>query len=186
MPILAKEPEIYPDNLLEDTFDRDVDQGWFAMYTLARHEKELVRQLRQKKIAHYLPLAPQRKRSPAGRIRVSYAPLFTGYVFVCGTEVQRYEAVCTGCISRCLNVTEPELLVEDLQRIRLLTLNGDDVRPEPKPLVGRRALLKRGSMKGSVGTVTKVDSSFRLTVLVRFMQQGASVLIDEADVEFLD
>ena len=186
MPILPKEPELYPDNLLDDTFRRPDDQVWFAMYTLARQEKELVRRLGQKKVAHYLPLAPQRKRSPAGRIRTSYVPLFTGYVFVCGTEVDRYEAVSTGCISRCINVTEPELLLEDLQRIRLLTTQGEDVRPEPKPLVGRMAMIKRGAMAGTRGTVTKVDNQHRLTVMVRFMQQGASVIVDEADVDLLD
>ncbi len=186
MPILGKEPDIYPENLLDDTFSLQPNQEWFAMYTLARQEKELVRKLRLKQVAHYLPLAPQRKRSPAGRIRISYVPLFTGYVFVCGTEVDRYEAISTGCISRCIHVTEPEMLLEDLQRIRQLTVQGEDVRPEPKPLVGRTAMVKRGAMTGTKGTVTKVDSQHRLTVVVRFMQQGASVIVDEADVEFLD
>ncbi|MCA9037449.1 MAG: hypothetical protein KDA91_20070 [Planctomycetaceae bacterium] len=186
MPILSKEPEVFPDDLLDGKFQLDPDQNWFAMYTLARREKELVRQLRQKKVSHYLPLAPSRKRSPSGRIRTSFLPLFTGYVFVRGTDADRYEAVCTGCISRCLDVTEPEQLFEDLRRIRILSREGEDLRPEPKPVVGRQAVLKTGAMAGARGIVTKVNDQHRLTVVVRFMQQGASVLIDEADVELLD
>ncbi len=76
MPILEKEPDIFPENLLELPGHQQ-DQHWFAMYTLARHEKEFMRMLRPLKIAHYGPMVQQRKRSPAGRIRTSYVPLFT-------------------------------------------------------------------------------------------------------------
>jgi transcription antitermination factor NusG len=184
MPILEKEPDIFPENLLEQPAP-EKDEGWYAMYTLARHEKEFMRMLRPLKIAHYGPMVQQRKRSPAGRIRTSYVPLFTGYVFICGDEVARHNAVSTGCISRCLPVTESEQLIEDLRRIRMVLEKGADVRPEPKPLVGRTAIVKRGAMMGLKGTVTKVDSQHRFTVLVTFMQQGASVVVDEADVELL-
>ena len=184
MPILAQEPDIFPDSLLDTPVDSP-DDSWFAMYTLARQEKELMRKLRPLKIAHYGPMIQQRKRSPQGRIRTSYVPLFTGYVFIRGDEVARYNAVSTGCISRCLPVTEYEELIEDLRRIRQLVLNGAEVRPEPKPLVGRMAMVKNGAMKGLKGTITKTLSHHRLTVLVNFMQQGASVIVDEADVELL-
>ena len=127
----------------------------------------------------------QRKRSPQGRIRTSFVPLFTGYVFIRGDEVARHNAVSTGCISRCLHVTEHEELVDDLRRVRQLLLTGEEVRPEPKPLVGRMAMVKNGAMKGLKGTITKTLSQHRLTVFVNFMQQGASVIVDEADVELL-
>jgi transcriptional antiterminator RfaH len=184
MPILAQEPDIFPDTLLDQPSE-SADDTWFAMYTLARQEKELMRKLRPLKIAHYGPMIQQRKRSPQGRIRTSYVPLFTGYVFIRGDEVARHNAVSTGCISRCLHVTEHEELVDDLKRVRQLLLTGEEVRPEPKPLVGRMAMVKNGAMKGLKGTITKTLSQHRLTVFVNFMQQGASVIVDEADVELL-
>ena len=46
-------------------------------------------------------------------------------------------------------------------------------------------MVKNGAMKGLKGTITKALSQHRLTVLVNFMQQGASVIVDEADVELL-
>jgi transcriptional antiterminator RfaH len=184
MPILAQEPDIFPDSLLDKPADSQ-DDAWYAMYTLARQEKELMRKLRPLNIAHYGPMIQQRKRSPQGRIRTSYVPLFTGYVFIRGDEVARHNAVSTGCISRCLPVTEHEVLIDDLRRIRQLLLTGEEVRPEPKPLVGRMAMVKNGAMKGLKGTITKTLSQHRLTVFVNFMQQGASVIVDEADVELL-
>ena len=184
MPILAKEPDMFPENLL-DAPAAGIDELWFAMYTLARHEKEFMRKLRPLNIAHYGPMVQQRKRSPQGRIRTSYIPLFTGYVFIRGDEVARHDAVSTGCISRCLPVTESEQLLMDLQRIRFVIERGNDVQPEPKPLIGRAAIVKTGAMTGLRGTISKVHSQHRLTVIVNFMQQGASVLVDEADVELL-
>ncbi|MEY3458388.1 MAG: hypothetical protein RL215_1545 [Planctomycetota bacterium] len=186
MPILAREPDLYPANLFTDLIVTPQDESWFAMYTMARREKELMRQLREQKIAHYGPLVANRSRSPAGRIRTSWIPLFSGYVFVRGDEVQRHDAVSTGCISRCLRVSEPELLVTDLQRVRVLIEQGQDIRPEPRPVVGRTAVIRRGAMKGLRGVVTKVNNSHRLTVMVNFMQQGASMVIDEADVDLVD
>jgi transcription antitermination factor NusG len=184
MPILAKEPDMFPEDLLEHPV-AGIDESWFAMYTLARHEKELMRKLRPLNIAHYGPMVQQRKRSPQGRIRTSYMPLFTGYVFIRGDEVARHNAVSTGCISRCLPVTETELLLDDLKRIRLVLEKGNDVQPEPKPLIGRAAIVKTGAMTGLRGTITKVHAQHRLTVMVNFMQQGASILVDEADVDLL-
>jgi hypothetical protein len=40
-------------------------------------------------------------------------------------------------------------------------------------------------MTGLRGTITKVHAQHRLTVMVNFMQQGASILVDEADVDLL-
>ena len=66
-----------------------------------------------------------------------------------------------------------------------MVIAGSEVRPEPKPLVGRMAIVRNGAMKGLKGTITKTLSQHRLTVLVNFMQQGASVIVDEADIELL-
>ena len=175
---------MFPESLLDQPAGSQ-DDSWFAMYTLARQEKELMRRLRPLNIAHYGPMIEQRKRSPQGRIRKSFVPLFTGYVFVRGDEVARHDAVSTGCISRCLSVTESEELVEDLKRIRQMVVSGSEIRPEPQPLTGRTAIVKNGAMKGLKGTITTTHSQHRLTIMVNFMQQGASVIVDEADVELL-
>ena len=186
MPILAREPDIFPDNLLDQAAPGSESYRWYVIHTLSRREKELMRRLKALQIAHYSPLAVSRKRSPAGRIRTSYLPLFRGYVFLRGTPEDRQRAVTTGCVANCLEVADSDELVSDLRRIQLLNHEGADIRPEPKPAVGSRAIVTSGPMTGVEGIVTKVHSQHRLTVLVSFMQQGASVTIDEADVDLLD
>jgi hypothetical protein len=57
-----------------------------------------MRQLLDRRIAYYAPVISKRYRSGAGRVRTSYIPLFSNYVFVNGTEEDRYNAVSTGSI----------------------------------------------------------------------------------------
>ncbi|GAB5442317.1 MAG: UpxY family transcription antiterminator [Fuerstiella sp.] len=188
MPILDKEPDLYPDDLLSLDHSSVEDHTWYAIYTLSRREKDLMRRLRTQKIAHYGPMVQKRTRSPQGRIRTSYVPLFSGYVFIWGNEEDRYNTVATGCVSKCIDVTEQELLVQDLKQVRMLEVHGEDLQAELRPIVGQRARIVRGPLKGKelIGTITKVNSQHRLTVLVNFLQQGASITVDEADVEIVE
>lgn len=187
MPILGQEPDLYPEDLLEQDHQSVSDHSWYAIYTMSRREKDLMRRLRAQKIAHYGPMVERRTRSPQGRIRTSYVPLFSGYVFIWGSEEDRYNTVATGCVSKCIDVTEPEQLVRDLQQIRLLEVHGEDLQAELRPSVGQRARIVRGPLKGKelIGTILQVKSQHRLTVMVNFLQQGASIVVDEADVELI-
>src|SRR3990170_2361269 len=121
MPILPGQADIFPPGLL----DRDVNGDpsgaqWWAMYTMARREKELMRRLVALEIPYYSPLVHKRARSPGGRVRESYVPLFASYVFVLGDQQQRHQALTTNCVSRTLIVPDALRLVDDLRQIRRL------------------------------------------------------------------
>ncbi|MEX2114648.1 MAG: UpxY family transcription antiterminator, partial [Pirellulales bacterium] len=101
MPILPREPDIHPSQLLDEAIIASApQQPWWVMYTLPRREKELMRRLRALDIAYYSPLVHKRARSPSGRMRESYVPLFPSYVFVCGSEPARQQSLTTQCVSR--------------------------------------------------------------------------------------
>lgn len=185
MPILQDEPDLYPEDLLSS--DAVAERDWYVIYTLSRREKDLMRRLRSLKISHYGPMVERRTKSPSGRVRTSYVPLFAGYLFVCGSEKDRYETVSTGCISQCIPVSDAVELVRDLRQIRVLEEHGADLQQELRPRVGQLARIVRGPLadRHLMGTISEVNSQHRLTIMVNFLQQGASVVVDETDIELL-
>jgi transcriptional antiterminator RfaH len=186
MPILNAEPDLYPDNLLErEHWPTDGDQCWWALYTRSRCEKELMRRLRVMDIPYYGPVIEKRGRTPKGRINTSYVPLFANYVFLYGDPTQRYAALTTNCVSRDLVVVESEQLVTDLRQLRRLIQSGLPITAEAKLEPGAKVRMRSGPLVGQEGIVLRRHGETRLLVAVKFLQQGATVQIDECDLERL-
>jgi transcription antitermination factor NusG len=153
------------------------------MYTMPRFEKKLMRQLTELQIPYYGPTISRRFRSPAGRIRTSYEPLFPNYVFVCGDEMARYNAVSTGSVSRWLPVARPEELITDLRQIHDLILTDAPLAPELRLEPGQKVRVRSGVFKGFEGTVLRRENEIRLLIAVRYMGRGASVALDDCQLE---
>ncbi len=186
MPILAKEQDLYPLDLLDRFLAGELEgQSWWAMYTLSRREKELMRRLRVMDIGFYGPIISQRRRSPAGRVRTSHVPIFPNYVFVCGDDFQRYEALTTSCVSRHIEVPDGMQLATDLKRMHELIALGHPLTPEARLQKGTPVRVRSGPFAGFEGTVIRRENETRLLVAVKFMQQGASAVLDDCQVERL-
>lgn len=187
MPILGREDDIYPTTLLDGNHAAGAADGdshhWWAFYTLSRREKDFMRRLRGLDIPHYGPLIARRQRSPAGRFRTSYVPLFSGYVFVFGTEEQRHTAMTTNCVSRWLPVPDGAQLTRDLRQIRSLVDSGAPLTPEARVEPGQLVRIRSGTFRDLEGVVVKRHGQDRLVIAVRFLQQGASVLLEDCQVE---
>lgn len=177
MPILAREPDIFPATLLD--LPEVEQQQWWAMYTMSRQEKKLMRLLTKDSISFYCPVVARRFRSPGGRVRTSFEPLFTNYVFVCGDEMARYHAVCTGCISRWLPVESTTELVEDLRQLQRLIAMDAPLAPERRLEPGVKVRIRSGPFAGYEGVIVRREKEVRLQVSVRFMDQGVSVAIED-------
>lgn len=182
MPLLPNEPDKFPEDLLETV---EPESPWWAIYTRARQEKSLMRQLRQLGISHYGPMIERRYRSPSGRLRTSFVPLFSNYVFVQGDEEARYQTVCTGCVSRCVPVEDTEALVEDLKQVASLIATGEPLAPEARIEPGDLVRIKNGQFEGFEGRVVRREHDVRLVVDVRFMNQGVSVALDDCVMEVI-
>lgn len=185
MPILKPEADIWPLDLLEpiEPVDSNPDETWFALYTLARFEKKLMRQLLDENIPFFGPTIARRYRSPQGRLRTSLEPLFPNYVFMRGDNEQRYRAVCTGSVSRWMEVSNPNELVEDLRQIRNLILTDAPLAPEVRLQPGQKVRVKSGVFKGFEGTILRRENEVRLLIGVRYMGRGASVALDDCQLE---
>jgi len=187
VPILAKEADLFPTNLLAiaEKEGHRRDKRWWALYTRSRREKQLMRQLLALEIPFFSPLIGRRYRSPNGRVRASYEPLFSNYVFLYGGQSERYASLTTNCVSQCLEVNDGPQLTEDLRRIDLLIQTGRPLTPETRVKRGDRVRVKTGVFAGFEGIVLRREQETRLLVYVNFTQQGASVLLDDCLLDVL-
>jgi len=187
VPILAREEDLFPRNLLDTNLraDRD-DVGWWAFYTRSRREKEMMRRLRGMNIAFYGPLVPKRNRSPSGRVRTSYMPLFPNYVFVHGDDSSRSAAMTTNCASNHVRVPDGVELTRELRQIFQLIERGISLTPETRLQPGTRVRVRSGALRGQEGVIVSRHVQTRLVVTVNFLQQGASVLLEDFEVEAID
>ncbi len=187
MPILAREVDLYPESLLNHVdAGNENNAGWWAIYTLSRREKEAMRRFESLEIPFYGPLITKRGRSPAGRVREAYIPLFSNYVFIYGDEYARSRALTTNCVSRALPVPDEAALIRDLRQIYRLIQAGEPLTPELQLEAGVRVRICSGSLCGMEGTVIKRAGTARILVAVDFLKQGASLLLEDLQVERLD
>jgi transcriptional antiterminator RfaH len=184
MPILPASSDMHPAGLLDDpTLGSDRGRQWWTFYLMSRREKDFMRRLQALDVAHYAPLIPKRLRSPGGRLRTSIVPLFAGYVFVYGSEEDRYRAMTTNCVSRWLPVGNSPELTTDLRRIRRLIACGAPLTPESRLEPGQLVRVRKGPFEGLEGVILKRHGALRLLVAVRFLQQGASIQLEDCEVE---
>ncbi|MGA2796681.1 MAG: transcription termination/antitermination NusG family protein [Thermoguttaceae bacterium] len=185
MPILKEEPYLFPETLLEDCVQETSDRNWWVIYTKARQEKSLARELFAFRIPFYLPLV-KKTAIVRGRKRISFVPLFSGYIFIFSTEAERIKSMTTNRISRILTVNDPQQLVYDLEQLRRLIASNAPLSVEQKLAPGNRVRVKQGALMGLEGTVLMRRGVTRLLVRVNFLQQGASVEVDDYLLERLD
>ena len=185
MPILAAETTAFPADLFDEAAFEPSARCWWAVYTKSRQEKALARQLLRSEVPFYLPLVPKENIVRGRRIR-SHVPLFGGYVFLFAQEDERVQALMTNRISRILSITDQEGLYRDLKQVRHLIATDAPLTIERRLLPGQRVRVKAGAMMGLEGTVLSRRGDCRLLVAVNFLQQGASVAIDDCMLEPVD
>ncbi len=185
MPILAREPDAYPENLLESpAVEHDAGSiCWWVLHTLPRREKELMRRLGALQVCFYAPLAERRTRGSTGRIRTAYVPLFPGYVFLHGDEDDRQRAMKTNCAIRWLCVPDQATLTHDLRQINRLTKSGASLRAVDRFMPGTHVEISQGPLAGLEGTIIRRDQHATLLIEVHFLKRGASVEIEDWMVE---
>lgn len=184
MPILKKENDIFPPELLDDDSTlSDSEHRWWCIYTMSRREKELMRQLETKQISFYSPIVAKRYRSHSGRLRTSFIPLFPNYVFLYGDESDRREAMTTNCISKCTVIEDPRRLLMDLRQIKEVLDADVPLTAEARLEPGNRVRVKSGPFLGYEGNVIRREGKTRLLLSIHYLEQGVSMELDEALLE---
>lgn len=155
---------------------------WWVAHTKARAEKAFAWDLKRQGIGYYLPMRDQVTVS-GGRKRRVLKPLFNSYVFFCGDEMARYTALRTDRLCQVIEVTEPGVLVRELDAIRRVLEKKPDIDPYPQLAVGRRGRIKAGPFKATEGVVVEWHGRSRLILQVSMLGQGVAVEIEPELVE---
>jgi len=158
---------------------------WFVAHTKSRHEKRLAVSLGARGVRHYLP-SYQTVRMHGGRRRVVEAPLFPGYVFVCGPISVKTEALASGCVARMIEVPDEDRLECELTSISTAVEAGADFDPYPYLIEGRRARVRTGPMRGVEGVIDTRGPRDRLVLVVETLGRATSVEIDAGMLELID
>ncbi len=191
MPILPKQRDVYPEHLLDAA---DTSPGlatgsggsrWMAFYTLARREKDLMRKLEAAGVPFYSPLIRRRLHSAGGRTRSSFLPLFPGYVFAKADEDQRRTALATNTVARWIPIVDERMLMDDLRAIKRLVDSDKPLTPEARLEPGQTVRVRSGPLRGLEGAVVRRRGEDRLVIAVRFLNQGASIELEDVDLERL-
>jgi transcriptional antiterminator RfaH len=184
MPFLKREPCLYPLDLFAPcVIEPFVQRNWWCLTTTARAEKAVSRALFAQQVPFYCPLVLKRFRSPNGRLRESYIPLFPSYIFVGGDDGDRAAALKTNKISRCQSVVDRVQLLGDLSRIQIAIEAGIPMTPEARMQAGDPVRVRSGPFAGVEGHVLRREGKTRLLLSVRYIEQGVSMEIDEALLE---
>jgi transcriptional antiterminator RfaH len=187
MPILPAEPEMFPDDLWDEVERSPVaSRRWYCLHTRPRQEKATARDLRTGQAPFYLPQIVQETRTPAGRKIRSTLPLFGGYLFLFGSEVDRVTALRTNRLVNILEVIDQAGLVRDLRQVHRMLSSGLAIEPEPAAVVGGRVRIASGPLTGLVGTVVRRGKRDHFVAVVQILGLGATVALEDWQVEILD
>lgn len=173
MPILEREPELFPESL----FTLPATEPWWVAHVRSRQEKALARWLGGQGVPFYLPCREQLRRRE-GRRTVSYVPLFPGYLFFRGGAAERLAALRSQRLVRTLEVPDQAGLEGELQRIWRLQEAGLPLIPHPYLGPGDEVTIVDGPLRGHVGTVLREQGRLRLVVSVSMLRRAVAAVLD--------
>ena len=163
---------------------------WYAVYTRARHEKQVERLLAERVADTYLPLMPRVSRW-SDRSRMVAWPLFPGYVFArfaAAEHARIVEVPGVVCVVRHNGMITP-IPVHELENVRrfVAALTGSPHPPEPTTLLGPGTLVEilTGPFAGVCGQVIAHPTARRVVVGLAALGQGFAINVEQAAVRTL-
>ncbi|MGM0682496.1 MAG: transcription termination/antitermination NusG family protein [Thermodesulfobacteriota bacterium] len=179
-----------PSRFPEDLFfnkekKKNNERVWWVARTKSRQEKALAWNLLSRGVEYFLPLVtrPQKQK---GRMRTSIAPLFNGYLFFKGTNMERYEAVSTGRIAQVMEVADQAGLYRELKSLAQVTEQRMHLELCDFVNTGQRVQIIQGPLEGIEGVVQKQKNKTRLILKVESICQAAAVEVDLDQIRALD
>lgn len=164
--------------------DRPAETHWYALYTCARHEKQVARQIEQRHISCFLPVYRSVRRWKDRRKELELA-LFPGYVFVHIALKDRLRVLQVASAVRFVSFNgHPVPLPEaDMESLMNGLSRGVRAKPHPYLSVGRRVRVRSGPLAGAQGILVRRKDRFRVVLSLDLIMRAVAVEVDETDIE---
>ncbi len=161
---------------------KDFEGIWWVAHTKSRNEKALAWQMQKKNISYFLPLT-EKVYKKSRRVFRSMLPLFSGYVFFCGSEADRLEVLKTNRVAGLIAVRDQQHLVAELLPIEKALQAGANLAPYNYIRAGQLCRVVAGPLMGIEGLVVSEQSRTRLVLQVDILGKATCLEIDSALLE---
>lgn len=164
----------------------DSGANWYALYTVARHEKRVADQINQQGISCFLPLYRSVRRWKDRRKELALV-LFPSYVFVRMTLQHRLRVLqLPGAVRLVTFNGQPAPLPElEIQHLQNQLLRCGNIEPHPYLSIGHRVRVRSGPLKGLEGIILRSKDRCRVVLSIHLIMRSVAVEVDESDVEFI-
>jgi transcription antitermination factor NusG len=152
---------------------------WYAIYTLANHEKRVADEIGARGIERYLPLYRSVRRWKDRRVELE-RPLFPGYVFAHLPLSDKLKVLQVPSVVRFVGFNGQPTALPDGEFEILRAGLAEHARVEPCPFltVGRRVRIVAGPFAGLEGILQKRKNSMRVVVSLLLIQRSLRVDVD--------
>jgi transcription antitermination factor NusG len=158
---------------------------WYAVHTRSRHEKQVARQLTEKRIEAFLPLRTEVHRW-RDRYKKVEVPLFSGYLFVqlAHEPLRRLSVLQTPGVVRIVGFGKRDEPVPDeqIEAIRRVVESDVLLHKHRYLRVGQRVKILSGALAGVEGVLKRIKGHDRLVINVEPIRQAVAVEISGYEV----
>jgi transcription antitermination factor NusG len=159
---------------------------WYAIHTMARHEKWIAQQLQEKRVFTFLPLLQQIHRW-SDRQRNVGVPLFSCYAFVriAQTTEERLKVLRTPGVLGFVGNERQGTPIPDEQIESLRTTISQKIPCVPYPFIsnGKRVRILGGSLDGVGGILVRQGADQRLVVSVELLRRSVAIRVEGYGLE---
>jgi transcription antitermination factor NusG len=164
------------------------EMNWYAVHTMARHEKRVAAQFEEKRVCSFLPLLGQIHKWSDRRVKVE-VPMFSCYAFVriVRTVEERLKVLQTPGVlgfvgSERQGTPIPE---EQIESLRIATRGNVPCFPHDFLRAGQRVRIRGGSLDRVEGILVRQGSDQSLVLSVELLQRSVAIRVEGYDIELV-
>jgi transcription antitermination factor NusG len=162
------------------------EMNWYAVHTMARHEKRVAGQFEEKRVKTFLPLLQQVHKWSDRRAKVE-VPMFTCYAFVQigQTTEERLKVLRTPGVLGFVGSERQGTPIPEEQIESLRTAIREKIPCYPHAFIsaGSRVRIRGGSLHGVEGILMRQGTDQSLIVSVELLQRSISMRVEGYDIE---